>query len=76
MEAVYSMGHTLGVTPTDPNPASDGWRGKVQGGMAFTTEGGTRVYVGATYDGLFRDDFGNYGVTLDVTIPLRKAKAR
>ncbi len=76
LEAVYNMGHTLGVTPTNPTPLSEGLRGRAEVGIAVTTEGGARLNFGASYDGLFRNDYETIGVTFDLTLPLTIVKAR
>ncbi len=77
IDAIHNLGETTGVTVTNPaTPASEGWRGRLQAGIDFTTDTGARISFGGTYDGLFRDNFDVWGLTFDVTIPLQKTKSR
>ncbi len=76
LEAIYNMGTTMGVTLDDPNPHSEGWRGRAQAGIKMTTEGGASFGFGASFDGLFRGDYESIGLSLDVSIPLSKPVAR
>ncbi|MDJ0823264.1 MAG: autotransporter domain-containing protein, partial [Paracoccaceae bacterium] len=73
LDAIYNMGDTEGVTLTNQStPATDGWRGRIEMGLNFTTEYGSRISIGGTYDGIGRDDYETYGVKIDVTIPIKK----
>ncbi|MFZ5962233.1 autotransporter outer membrane beta-barrel domain-containing protein [Thalassococcus sp. BH17M4-6] len=77
LDAIYNMGDTDGVTLTEPDTAAtEGWRGRIKAGVDWTSEGGSRFSFGGTYDGIGRKDFGAWGLTFDVTIPLHKAMAR
>ena len=76
-DAIYNIGSTSGVTITTPNtPSVEGWRARVQAGVDFTTEGGTRISFGGSYDGIGQSDLDVWGVMFDITIPLQKAKSR
>ncbi len=77
IDAIYNLGGTSGVTITNPTtPEVEGWRARVQAGVDFTTEGGTRISFGGSYDGIGQSDLDVWGLMFDVTIPLKKAKAR
>jgi outer membrane autotransporter protein len=76
-EGIYNIGETTGVTITNPSsPAVEGWRGRIEAGLAYTTDTGTRIAIGGTYDGLFRDNYETIGLKFDLTIPLKKNKAK
>ncbi len=77
VEGIYNIAGTSGVTLGGQGGSeSEGWRGRVQAGLSFSTEGGGRISLGLNYDGIGRDDYEAYGAALDVTIPLYKAIAR
>lgn len=72
-----NIGSTSGVTLTDASSAStDGWRGRISAGMSVAGQNGHSVNVGVSYDGLGRDDFGAWGVSFGVEIPLNKPMAQ
>ena len=77
VDAIYNIGNTSGVTVTNTStPATEGWRARIKAGVNITSETGTQFGFGATYDGIGRSDYEAIGVTVDVTIPLKKNKAR
>ena len=75
LEAIYNMGTTMGVTLADDTPNSDGWRGRFQTGVSFALEDGASLSLGASYDGLFRDDYEALGFSFKFEIPLAITKA-
>ena len=77
LDAIYNLGQTSGVTVTNSSSAStDGWRGRLKAGVNISSQSGTEFGFGTTFDGLFNSDFDAWGVNVDVTIPLKKAKSR
>nr|WP_235438939.1 autotransporter domain-containing protein [Candidatus Rhodobacter lobularis] len=77
VDAIYNLGQTSGVTVTNPDTAStSGWRGRLKAGVTVTEENGTKLGIGATYDGLFRSDFDAWGLSFELEIPLQKPTAR
>ncbi|MDJ0822273.1 MAG: autotransporter outer membrane beta-barrel domain-containing protein [Paracoccaceae bacterium] len=77
IDAIYNLGETTGVTVTNPStPATEGWRGRLQAGVDFTTPGGAQISFGGSYDGIGRSDYEAWGLNFDVTIPLRKTNIR
>ena len=76
IDAIYNLGRTSGVTVTNPStPSTEGWRGRLQAGVDLVTEDGLRLRLGASYDGIGRDDFEAWGLTFNFEIPLDKPKA-
>ncbi|WP_425050250.1 hypothetical protein [Psychromarinibacter sp. S121] len=75
LEAIYNMGTTMGVTLADDSPNSDGWRGRFQTGVSFAMPEGASLSLGASYDGLFRDDYETLGFSFKFEIPLAITKA-
>ncbi|MDU8910051.1 hypothetical protein [Aestuariicoccus sp. MJ-SS9] len=56
------------------NDASDetmGWRARAEAGVAITNRHGTRLELGANYDGIGRSDYESWGATFKLTIPLQ-----
>jgi len=77
IDAIYNLGSTSGVTVTNPStPSTEGWRARLKAGINMTDENGISIGFGGTYDGIGRDDFEAWGLNFDLTIPLKKAKAR
>lgn len=77
IDAIYNIGDTTGVTVTNAStPATEGWRARLKAGIKMTTDEGVSIGMGATYDGIGRDDFESFGLTFDVLVPLKKARSR
>ena len=73
VDAIYNMGNTAGVTPTNTNgPEVEGWRARLKPGVGMTTEHGTRLSLGATHDEIGRSDFESWVLTFELRISFGK----
>ena len=77
VDAIYNLGDTTGVTLLEPDrPEVEGWRGNLEAGVSMVTDGGSRLSLGASYDGLGQSDFEAWGVMLEFSSPIGKSKMR
>ena len=77
IDAIYNIGDTTGVTLLEPDrPEIEGWRGNLEAGFSAATDNGSRLSLGASYDGIGQPDFETWGLTFELSIPLGKSRTR
>lgn len=74
LDAIYNYGDTTGVTlsDTDVSAAVQGLRGRIRAGVKVNNANGTQFSFGASYDGIGQSDYENWGVELELSIPIQK----
>ena len=71
IDGIYNFGNRKGaMIANDTAGETNGWRGRIEAGIAITTTEGVQVELGANYDGIGQKDFESYGASIKVTIPL------
>ena len=70
VNGIYNFGQQ-GVTSVGADE-TDGFRGRIEAAVKLTNRYGTRVELGANYDGIGQSDFEAWGIKAQVTIPLGK----
>lgn len=76
-DALYNYAQNSNAPTTAANvPSTNGWRGRVNAGVNVTGESGAKMGFGLSYDGLGRDSYEAWGVTVDFLIPLSKGTSR
>ena len=77
IDAIYNISDTTGVTLLEPDrPEIEGWRGNLEAGFSAVTDNGSRLSLGASYDGIGQPDFETWGLTFELSIPLGKSRTR
>ncbi|TMM51316.1 autotransporter outer membrane beta-barrel domain-containing protein [Sulfitobacter sabulilitoris] len=72
INGIYNFGDTDGVVLSDiAQDSTTGWRGRIEAGVTISNRHGTRLEIGANYDGIGQADFESYGATVKLTIPLQ-----
>ena len=72
VDGIYNMSETTGVTLSNTDRSEvEGWRARLKAGVGMTTEHGTQLSFGANYDGIGRSESETWGLTFELSIPLR-----
>ncbi|WP_299620499.1 autotransporter domain-containing protein [uncultured Tateyamaria sp.] len=74
LDAIYNYGDTTGVTLSDPDgtAAVEGLRGRIRAGVKISNDRGSEFSFGASYDGIGQSDYENWGVSVELAIPINK----
>ncbi|MEP3917057.1 autotransporter outer membrane beta-barrel domain-containing protein [Ascidiaceihabitans sp.] len=72
INGIYNFGQKTQATGgiADGAEETDGFRARIEAGVKLTNRYGTRVELGANYDGIGKSDFEAWGVKAQITIPI------